>query len=67
MITNERILELAREHLDEFPDDFTATREQLLRFANEIYNEGHEDGWESRANAEYLNGSYPAGLIGDPQ
>jgi translation elongation factor EF-Ts len=76
MITNERILELAREHLevliaddDELnsPTDFAATREQLLRFANEIYNEGYEDGWESRVNVEYLNSSYPTGLVGEPQ
>jgi hypothetical protein len=76
MITTEKILEIAREHLEEFDtdngaecawSDFTATKEQLLRFANKIYNEGHEDGWESRANAEYLNSSYPTGLVGDPQ
>jgi len=67
MITTEKILEIAREHLEEFPDDFAATREQLLRFAIEIYNQGHEDGWESRADSEYLNSSYPTGLIGEPQ
>ena len=59
MITNEKILELAREHLEEFDtdngaecawSDFTATREQLLNFANEIYNEGHEDGWDAVLN-----------------
>ena len=44
MITNERILELAQEHLDEFPDDFTATREQLIEFAQAIYEEGYDDG-----------------------
>ena len=76
MITNEKILELAREHLevliaddDEMssPTDFAVTREQLIEFAQAIYERGNENGWESRAESEYLNSSYPTGLVGDPQ
>lgn len=44
MITNEQILQIAREHLEEFPDDFNATREQLIAFAIEIYFEGFDEG-----------------------
>ena len=53
MITTERILEIAREHLevliaddDEMnsPTDFAATREQLIEFAQAIYEEGYDDG-----------------------
>lgn len=77
MITNERILELARTcGLEEFIGErdgetdgmcYQFWEEQFFRFANEIYNVGHEDGWESRADAEYLNSSYPTGLVGEPQ
>ncbi len=53
MIENEQILELAKEHLEvlvadddemEFPTDFAATKEQLLKFAKAIYEEGYDDG-----------------------
>jgi hypothetical protein len=44
MILNEEILELARKHLDEFPDDFTATKEQLIAFAQKIYQMGYNEG-----------------------
>jgi len=76
MINDEQIIELAREHLEvlvadddemEFPTDFASTREQLIQFARAIYEMGNDDGWESRADAEYLNSSYPTGLVGDPQ
>ena len=67
MITNEQILQIASEHLEEYPNDFAATREQLIQFAQAIYEMGNENGWESRADAEYLNSSYPTGLVGDPQ
>jgi len=68
MITNEQILQIAREHLEvliadddemEFPTDFAATREQLIEFAQAIYEMGNENGWESRVDAEYFNSSYP--------
>ena len=59
----EQILELAQEHLDAFPDDYNATREQLIAFARAIYEIGYEvgneNGWDSREQAEYLNSSYP--------
>jgi hypothetical protein len=76
IMTNEQILELAREHLEEFDtdngadcvwSDFAATKEQLIEFALAIadieYDRGFDDGWESRAESEYLN----SGLIGEPQ
>jgi hypothetical protein len=65
MITNEQILQIAREHLEEFPDDFNATREQLIAFAQEIYEMGNENGWESRAESEYLCSSAP--FVGDDE
>jgi hypothetical protein len=43
-MTEEKIIELAREHLDEFPDDFLATKEELIAFAQAIYDEGYDDG-----------------------
>ena len=52
-MTTEQILELAREHLEEFDtdngaecawSDFTATREQLIEFAQAIYEEGYDNG-----------------------
>jgi len=48
-MTNEQILELAKEHLEvlvadddemEFPTDFAATKEQLIEFVRRIYQEG---------------------------
>lgn len=68
-MTNEQILEFAREHLEEYPDDFAATREQLIAFALKIhkmgYDKGHDDGWEDRGIAE--SSTYSSGLVGDPQ
>ena len=71
MITTEQILELAKEHLEDFSfnfsfdngaecawADFAATREQLIDFAQKIYEEGYENGWGSRADAEYFNFDY---------
>jgi hypothetical protein len=76
MITNEQILELAKEHLEvlvydddetESPTDFAATKGQLIEFAQKIYEIGNENGWESREQVEYFNRpSYPTGLYGDP-
>jgi phosphopantothenate synthetase len=42
-MTDEQILELARKHLDEFPDDFTATKEQLIEFAQQIHKQTLEE------------------------
>ena len=54
MITTERILEIADKHFN-FIDEYSASgwiadTEDLLKFANEIYNEGHEDGWDAVLN-----------------
>jgi predicted metal-dependent phosphotriesterase family hydrolase len=52
---DEQILKLAKTcGFDEFPDDITSTKEQLLKFARELYDEGytkgfkvgHDAGWE---------------------
>ena len=56
MITDEQILEIAEKYLDVFPDDVTATKKQLIEFAQRVaeieYERGFDDGWESRADAE---------------
>ena len=80
MITNEQILELAKQHLEIFAvddgadcafSDFTATKEQLIEFALRIadieYDRGFDDGWESRADAEYMLALSKSGLVGEPQ
>ena len=75
MITDEQILQIAREHLyvltsvDEWPfiDEWCGEEGDLLNFARAIYEMGNENGWQSREEAEYFNSSYPTGLVGDPQ
>ncbi len=73
MITDEQILQIAREHLYVLTsvNEWCGEEGDLLNFARAIYeiayNEGHDEGWESRADAEYFNSSYPTGLVGDPQ
>jgi hypothetical protein len=78
MITDEQILQIASSYLRElYSGDvgdvvWQPLREDaLLNFARAIYeiayNEGHDEGWESREEAEYFNSSYPTGLVGDPQ
>jgi len=56
MMTDEQILKLAKIcGFDEFPDDITATKEQLLKFSQKMYikgynngkDEGYEEGWKS--------------------
>ena len=50
-MTEEQILELAKNHLEvliycgDRPTDFAATSEQLLKFAREMYEEGRLDGY----------------------
>ena len=45
-MTEEQIFELAKTcEFDEFPDDITATKEQLLKFAQAIYEKGREGGY----------------------
>lgn len=36
IITTEEILILAEQYMDVFPDDYTATKEQLIAFAHRI-------------------------------
>ncbi len=73
MITNEKILELAKTcGFDDFsPEDrvcWECWEEQLIEFARAIYEMGNENGWKGREEAEYFNrSSYPTGLVGDPQ
>jgi hypothetical protein len=73
MITDEQILKIASEHLYILTsvNEWCGEEGDLLSFARAIYeiayNEGHDEGWESREEAEYFNSSYPTGLVGDPQ
>jgi hypothetical protein len=73
MITDEQIFQIAREHLYILTsvNEWCGEDEDILKFARAIYeiayNEGHDEGWESREEAEYFNSSYPTGLVGDPQ
>ena len=69
MITTEQILQIASEHLycNMSVVEWSGNSEDILNFARAIYEMGNENGWESRADAEYLNSSYPTGLVGDPQ
>ena len=69
MITDEQIIKIASEHLycNMSVVEWSGRNEDILKFARAIYEMGNENGWESRADAEYLNSSYPSGLVGDPQ
>lgn len=69
MITDEQILQIAREHLYVLTsvNEWCGENEDILNFARAMYELGNEDGWESRADAEYLNSSYPVELVGEPQ
>jgi hypothetical protein len=67
MITPEQILELAKTCeceafavIQERNDErdgvcYQFWEEQLIEFAQKIYEMGNENGWESREEAEYLN------------
>lgn len=61
MITDEQILQIASEYLYVLTsvNEWCGEDEDILKFARAIYEMGNEDGWESRADAEYLNSSYP--------
>lgn len=73
VMTNEEILEVAKQHLewevDETEVEYFATSQHIIEFAQKIhkmgYNKGHDDGWEDRGIAE--SSTYPSGLVGDPQ
>ena len=59
-MTDAQILELAKTcEFDEFPDDITATKEQLLKFPRVIYTEGfkvgYDEGWESNNVSTKMN------------
>ena len=66
MITNKQILELASKHLycECVSCEWSGKSEDILKFAQAIYeegyNEGNDNGWESRAESEYTN----SGLAG---
>jgi hypothetical protein len=70
MITDEQILQIAREHLYVLTsvNEWCGEEGDLLNFARAIYkmsyNKGHDDGWEDRGIAE--SSTYPSGLVGDP-
>lgn len=57
-MTDEQILKLAKTcEFDEFPDDITATKEQLLKFAREMYNKGQEEEIRrQKTGIGYVNG-----------
>lgn len=59
-MTEEKILEYAKEYLDVFPDDVIATKEQLIKFAQRIYQMGRYDGYDEG----YKVGS--TGIFGEP-
>jgi hypothetical protein len=64
-MTEEQIFELAQEHLEllafegtedgdvEYPTDFAATSEQLLKFARAMYDKGREDESELYVDENY--------------
>jgi hypothetical protein len=79
MITDQQILELAKtceceafaiiqeRNVERDGVCYQFWEEQLIEFALKIhemgYNDGYDEGWESRAESEYTN----SGLVGDPQ
>ena len=76
MITDEQILELAEQFLEEWGandqdgntwKEYSGTIKDIIEFARAIYEIGNDNGWQSREEAEYFNSSYPTGLVGDPQ
>jgi hypothetical protein len=76
MITDEQILELAEQFLEEWGandqdgntwKEYSGTTKDIIEFARAIYEIGNDNGWQSREEAEYFNSSYPTGLVGDPQ
>ena len=73
MITNEKILEIASEHLrcNMSVEEWSGKSEDILNFALAIhdieYDRGFDDGWESRADAERMLELSKSGLVGDAQ
>lgn len=60
-MTEEQILALAVDYFDNEEGMVVGTPEQLLNFARAVYEIGYEigneNGWDSRAESEYLNSS----------
>jgi hypothetical protein len=59
-MTDEQILKLAKTcGFDEFPDNITSTKKQLLKFSALIYTEGfkvgYDEGWESSNVSTKMN------------
>jgi hypothetical protein len=53
-MTDEQIFKLAKTcEFDEFPDDITATKKQLLKFARAIYEKGRDDESELYVDENY--------------
>lgn len=74
MITDEQIIELVRFHFeaggirdDGSCSEYYGTTKDFIEFARAMYEIGNENGWENHQESEYLNSSYPSGLVGDPQ
>ena len=65
-MTEEQIFEIAKNHLEvliyedngcgDRPTDFAATSEQLLKFAERMYNEGKSQGYEDGRTDGYSSG-----------
>ncbi len=65
-MTDQQILEIASSYLRELYSGDVGDvvwqplqEDALLNFARAIYEMGNENGWESRADPEYFNSSYP--------
>ena len=61
MITDEQILQIAREHLYVLTsvNEWCGEDEDILKFARAMYEEGYDDGCYQATNS--------TGLVGDPQ
>jgi len=61
MITDEQILQIAKEHLYvlTFVNEWCGEDEDILNFARAMYEEGYDDGCYQATNS--------TGLVGDPQ
>ena len=68
-MTDEQILELAKQHLEEDWDEndgweYSGNFDAFVKFAREIYQMGYNEGYdEGRAQSEYTH----SGLFGEPQ
>ena len=73
MITNEKILEIASQHLrcNMSVEEWSGKSEDILNFALAIhdieYDRGFDDGWEGRADAERALARSKSELVGEPE